>query len=86
MAALFRFIWLGIKTGLRWVAPGAVGYVAGDIISNHEQSGAEDTLVEVARSAAGTASRNWVKWLMFMVVGVAVSIVAIVVFKLKIKK
>lgn len=71
--------------GLRWIAPGLIGYVTGDIIANHEKSEEEDTIKAVAQSAAGTASTNWVKWLAFAVIGVAASVVAIIIFKLKSK-
>lgn len=68
-----------------WVFPSLVGWVAGDVINAHEQRNANDTLRDVAISAAGAARTNWVKWLMLGLVGLAVSGVLALFFRFKFK-
>lgn len=72
-----------IKVAATWIFPSLVGYVVGDVVNSHEQSGRDDTLKSVAESAAGTAKGNWVKWLMYMVIAVAFTVISIFVFKIK---
>lgn len=68
---------------IRWVFPALIGYVTSDVISEHEQAKTADTIAQVSKDAAGTASKNWIKWVAFAVIGVALSIVTIVIFKIK---
>lgn len=82
-------MWASIVTILTraavWVAPSLISWVASDIMHNHEQRQTNDTIKEVAASAAGAARLNWVKWLAFAFVGMAVAIALAFFFRFKFK-
>jgi hypothetical protein len=79
MGALFGIL----RTAFSWILPSAIGWVAADVVNTKEKSTTSNDMASIAQAAGQAAKTNWLKWVAYMVIGIALAATSIFIFKIK---